>query len=139
MTDMRRVAGIFFAMCSALAGQPIREFLLEPRQATDLSVSGEVTAVTFPGAITAIAGADMLIDDGAKAAVEVDAGAPLRFQVTHAKGVNFLFVRTLDPAATGTLQVKFEGAAYVIQLRAVETARRPARSSNATPRRKRDG
>lgn len=116
---MWRVAGLFVAAWSALSAQTISDFPLDPRKVTDLPVSREVTAVTLPGPITAIAGADMLIDDGGGTALEVDEGTPLRFQVSHAKGANFFLVQSLQPEATGTLTVIFDGAAYVIQLRTV--------------------
>jgi hypothetical protein len=116
---MWRVAGLFVAAWSALSAQTISDFPLDPHKVTDLPVSREVTAVTLPGPITAIAGADMLIDDGRGTALEVDEGTPLRFQVSHAKGANFFLVQSLQPEASGTLTVIFDGAAYVIQLRTV--------------------
>ncbi len=116
---MRRVIGIFLVVMSTLSAQTISEFALDPQKAVELLVSREVTAITMPGAITAVAGADMLIDDGRAAAVEVEEGASLRFHVTHAKGANFLLVQSLQPDATGTLTMIFEGAAYVLQLRTV--------------------
>ena len=60
----------------------------------------------------------MLIDDG-RGATEVEEGAPIRFHVTHAKGTNFLLVRSVQPEASGTLTVIFDGAAYVVQLQTV--------------------
>lgn len=118
---MWKVAGLFVAVWSALAAQTISDFPLDPHKVTDLPVSREVTAVTLPGPITAIAGADMLIDDGRGTALEVEEGAPLRFQVSHAKGANFFLVQSLQPEASGTLTLIFDGAAYVIQLRTVGT------------------
>lgn len=118
---MWKGVGLFLAALSALSAQSISEFALDPLKAVDLPVSREVTAVTLPGAITAVAGADMLIDDGRAAAVEVEEGTPLRFHVTHVKGANFLLVQSLQPEATGTLTVIFDGAAYVLQLRTVAT------------------
>lgn len=105
-------------MASALAAQPIRDLALDPTQAVDLPVSREITTVMFPGAITAVAGADMLIENG-KQAVEVEEGTPLRFHVAHAPGSNFLLVRSLQPDATARLTAIYEGSAYVIQLRSV--------------------
>jgi hypothetical protein len=105
-------------MVSSLAAQTISDFPLDVHKAVELPVSREVTTVTFPGAITAIAGADMLIDDG-RAATEVEEGTPLRFHVTHAKATNFLLVSSAQPDAAGTLTVIFEGGAYVLQLRSV--------------------
>lgn len=116
---MWRVAGIFVAASSALWAQSISDVLLDAHKVTDLPVSREITAVTLPGPITAIAGADMLIDDGRRTGVEIEEGTLLRFQVSHAKGANFFLVQSLQPEATGTLTVIFEGAAYVIQLRTV--------------------
>jgi hypothetical protein len=116
---MWRNAGLFVAAWSALSAQTIGDFPLDAHKVTDLPVSREVTAVTLPGPITAIAGADMLIDDGRGAALEVDESAPLRFQISHAKGANFFLVQSLQPEASGTLTVIFDGAAYVIQLRSV--------------------
>jgi hypothetical protein len=116
---MWKVAGLFIASLSALAAQPIREFPLDPHKVVELPVSREVTTVTFPSPIMAIAGADMLIDDGR--ATEMDEGAPVRFQVTHAKGTNFFLVRAVQPEASGTLTAIFEGAAYIIELQSVAT------------------
>lgn len=118
---MWRHAGLFVAAWSALSAQTISDFALDPRKVTDLPVSREVTAVTLPGPITALAGADMLIDDGRGTTLEVDEGTPVRFQVSHAKGANFFLVQSLQREATGTLTVIFDGAAYVIQLRTVAT------------------
>lgn len=116
---MWRVSATFLAVLSALSAQTISEFALDPQKSVELPVSREVTAITMPGAITAVAGADMLIDDGRAASVEVEEGAVLRFHVTHAKGANFLLVQSLQPEAMGTLTVIFDGAAYVLQLRTV--------------------
>jgi hypothetical protein len=118
---MWKAAGLFVVTWSALAAQTIGDFPLDPHKVTDLPVSREVTAVTLPGPITAIAGADMLIDDGRGNALEVDEGTPLRFQVSHAKGANFFLVQSLQPEASGTLTLIFDGSAYVIQLRTVAT------------------
>lgn len=115
---MWRWAGVFLGVVSALAAQTISDYLLDAHKAVELPVSREVTTITFPAAITAVAGADMLIDDG-RAAIEVEEDAPVRFHVTHAKGTNFLLVRSVQPEASGTLTVIFEGAAYVLQLRSV--------------------
>jgi len=114
------IIGLFLAVASALAAQPIRDLALDPAQAVDLPVSREITTVMFPGAITAVAGADMLIDSG-KQAVEVEEGTPIRFHVTHAPGSNFILVRSLQPEATARLTAIYEGSAYVIQLRSVES------------------
>ncbi len=103
---------------SALAAQAIREFPLDAHSAVELPVSREVTTVTFPAPITAVAGADMLIEDG-RASTEVEEGTPIRFHIAHAKGSNFLLIRNVQPDASATLSVIFEGAAYVVQLQAV--------------------
>src|SRR5450432_4347008 len=116
---MLKFCALFFAVASALAAQPIRDLALDPTQAVDLPVSREITTVMFPGAITAVAGADMLIDNG-RAAVEVDEGTPVRFHVTHAPGSNFILVQSLQPEATARLTAIYDGSAYVIQLRSVE-------------------
>lgn len=115
---MWRFFGLFLGVVSALAGQTIRELTLDPQQAVDLPVSREVTTVMFPGAITAVAGADMLIDSG-RDAVEVEEGTPLRFHVTHPPGSNFILLRSLQADAAGRLTVIYEGSAYVIELRSV--------------------
>ena len=115
---MWRIAVLFLGSWSFLAAQTIGDFLLDAYRIVELPVSREVTALTFPSAVTAVAGADMLIDDG-RAATEFEEGTPLRFHVTHAKGTNFLLVRAVQQEATGTLTVIFEGMAYVLQLRAV--------------------
>ncbi|MGC4074925.1 MAG: hypothetical protein QM760_20985 [Nibricoccus sp.] len=116
---MLRLIGLFFAAAHALAAQPIRDLVLDPTQAADLPISREVTTVMFPGAITAVAGADMLIEGG-KGAVEVEEGTAVRFHVTHAPGSNFILLRSLQPEASGRLTAIFEGSAYVLQLRSVE-------------------
>lgn len=115
---MWRYAGILFGVASALSAQSIRDLTLDPQQAVDLPVSREITTVMFPGALTAVAGADMLIDHG-KESAEVEEGTPLRFHVTHAPGSNFVLVRSLQPEATGRLTAIYDGSAYVIQLRTV--------------------
>lgn len=115
---MWKVAGLFIASLSALPAQTIREFALDAHKAVDLPVSREVTTVTFPGPITAIAGADMLIDDGG-GATEVEEGAPIRFHLTHARGTNFFLVRAVQSDASGTLTAIFDGAAYILQLQSV--------------------
>lgn len=113
-----RMGLLFLGGLSALSAQTIREFSLDAYRSVELPVSREVTTVTFPASIMAVAGADMLIEDG-RAATEVEEGAPIRFHVTHAKGTNFLLVRNVQPDTSATLSVIFEGAAYVFQLRAV--------------------
>ena len=109
---------LFLGGLSALSAQTIREFTLDAHKPVELPVSREVTTVTFPAPIMAVAGADMLIDDG-RGAIDVEEGAPIRFHVTHAKGTNFLLVRNVVPDASATLSIMFEDAAYVFQLRAV--------------------
>ena len=116
---MLRFIGLLFAAAHALAAQPIRELFLDPSQAADLPISREITTVMFPGVITAMAGADMLIEGG-KGAVEVEEGTSVRFHVTHAPGSNFILVRSLQPEAAGRLTAIFEGSAYILQLRSVE-------------------
>lgn len=115
---MLKALPLFIGLASALAAQTIREAKLDPRQAVDLRVSREVTTVMFPGPITAVAGADMLIEGG-KAAVEVEEGTPLRFHVSHAPGSNFILVRSLQPEAAARLTAIYEGSAYVLNLRTV--------------------
>ena len=117
---MWKITGLFLAAAaSAWAVQPISAVALDPQQAVDLPVSREITTVMFPGAITAVAGADMLIEGG-RGPVEIEEGALLRFHVTHAPGSNFILVRSLQPEATARLTVIYEGSAYVIQLHSVE-------------------
>src|SRR4051812_18419472 len=110
--------GIFLAVASALSAQTIRNLALDAQQVVDLPVSREITTVMFPGPLTAVAGADMLIDNGREAS-EVEEGTPIRFHVTHAPGANFILVQSLQPEAAGRLTAIFDGAAYVIQLRTV--------------------
>jgi len=118
---MWKIAGLFFVTAaSAWAVQPISAVALDPQQAVDLPVSREITTVMFPGAITAVAGADMLIESG-RGTVEIEEGALVRFHVTHAPGSNFILVRSLQPEATARLTAIFEGSAYVIQLHSVES------------------
>ena len=111
---------LIFGAATALGAQTIRDVTLDPERAVDLPVSREVTTVVFPGPITAVAGADMLIDSG-KETPEVEEGTPLRFHITHAPGANFLLVRSLQPDAAGRLTAIYEGSAYVIELRSVAT------------------
>ena len=117
---MWRYAVLSLGAATALGVQTIHDFVLDPQQAVDLSVSREITTVVFPGPITAVAGADMLIDRG-KEATEVDESTPLRFHVTHAPGANFLLVRSLQPGVAGRLTAIYEGSAYVIELQSVAT------------------
>ena len=115
---MLKSVSLFIGLASALAAQTIREAKLDPRQAVDLPVSREVTTVMFPGPITAVAGADMLIEGG-KQSVEVEEGTPLRFHVSHAPGSNFILVRSLQPDAAARLTAIYDGSAYVLNLRTV--------------------
>jgi len=118
---MWKITGLFLAAAaSAWAVQPISAVALDPQQAVDLPVSREITTVMFPGAITAVAGADMLIEGG-RGPVEIEEGTLVRFHVTHAPGSNFILVRSLQPEATARLTAIFEGSAYVIQLHSVES------------------
>jgi len=118
---MWKITGLFLAAAaSAWAVQPISAVALDPQQAVDLPVSREITTVMFPGAITAVAGADMLIEGG-RGPVEIEEGALVRFHVTHAPGSNFILVRSLQPETTARLTVIYEGSAYVIQLHSVES------------------
>ena len=118
---MWKAAALFIALLSRLSAQTISELPLDARKVVDLPVSQEITTVTFPDAITAVAGAGMLIDDGQTAAVDADQGAQLRFHVTHVKGANFLLVESLKPDVSATLTVIFEGGAYVLGLHSVAT------------------
>ena len=115
---MLKSLSLCIGLASALAAQTIREAQLDPKQAVDLPVSREVTTVMFPGPITAVAGADMLIESG-KQSVEVEEGTPLRFHVSHAPGSNFILVRSLQPDAAARLTAIYDGSAYVLNLRTV--------------------
>ncbi len=117
---MWKTVALLLAAASALQAQPIRELVLDPRRAVDLPVSREVTTLVFPGPLTAVAGADLLIDDG-KGPVEFEENPALRFHVTHAPGGSFVLVQSLRPDAVGRLTLMFEGAAYVVELHSVET------------------
>ena len=90
---MWKVAVLFVGLVSALVAQTIREFILDPYQAIELPVSREVTTVTLPAPITAVAAADMLIESGG-AAVEVEEGVAADLDV-HAE---LDMDRRLDPA-----------------------------------------
>jgi hypothetical protein len=116
---MWKIPFALLATVLALPAQTIQEFLLDSHKVIDLPVSREVTTVTLPGALTGLAGAGMLIEDGGAAGTDTEETAPLRFHVTHVKGSNFFLVQSLQPVATATLTALFEGAAYVFQLRAV--------------------
>jgi hypothetical protein len=109
----------FLAILAPLSAQTVGDYTLNAHKVVDLPVSREVTAVTLPGPITAIAGTDMLLDGGQATATEVDEGTPVRFHITHVKGSNFFLVQGVQANAVGTLTVIFEGAAYVLQLRDV--------------------
>jgi hypothetical protein len=98
--------------------QAIREIPLNPRVVVDLDVSSEVTTLVFPGPLTAIAGAGMLIDDG-RAPGETDEGSPFRFHVTHAPASNFVLVRSLRPDASARLTSIYKNNAYVFELQTV--------------------
>ena len=113
----RHTIGVL-CLASATLAQTIRELPLNPQQAVDLAVSREITTLMFPSAITAVAGADMLIDRGS-GTVEVEEGTPLRFHVTHAPGSNFILVRSLQPDCFGRLIVIYDAAPFVIHLRSV--------------------
>lgn len=115
---MWRYTGIILGIVSTLSAQTIRDLALDPQQAVDLPVSREITTVMFPGSLTAVVGADMLIDNG-RESTEVEEGTPLRFHVTHAPGSNFILVRSMQPDAIGRLTAIYDGSAYVIQLRTV--------------------
>lgn len=119
MNPLLRSTGLLLSVATALAAQSIRDFALDPTRAVDLSVSREITTVVFPGTITAVAGADMLIESG-KGVVEMQENVPIRFHVTHAPGSNFILIRSLQPETTGRLTAIYEGSAYVLQLRSVE-------------------
>jgi len=116
---MWKIVTSFLAVLAPVCAQTINDFTLDPHKVVDLPVSREVTAVTLPGPITAIAGTDMLLDGGQAAATEVDEGTPVRFHITHVKGSNFFLVQGVQANAVGTLTVIFEGTAYVLQLRDV--------------------
>lgn len=118
MNPLLRLFAFSLAAASALVAQPIRHVSLDPDRAVDVPVSREITTVMLPGLITAVAGADMLIDSG-KAAVELEEGTPVRFHVTHAPGSNFILIRSMQPDATGRLTAIYEGSAYVLNLRTV--------------------
>lgn len=114
-----RIILLFALAASPLFAQPIQEFPLNPRQAVDLPVSREITCVSFPGSVAAVAGAEMLID-AAKGSVEIEENVNVRFHVTHAANSNFVLVRSVQSGATGRLTVIFEDAAYIFNLRSVE-------------------
>ncbi|MBL9188335.1 MAG: type-F conjugative transfer system secretin TraK [Opitutaceae bacterium] len=115
---MLKSLSLFLGLALALAAQSIREATLDPKQAVDLPLSREVTTVMFPGPITAVAGADMLIEGG-RQSVEVEEGTPLRFHVSHAPGSNFILVRSLQPDAVARLTAIYDRSAYVLNLRTV--------------------
>lgn len=113
-----RIVTLAIPLATSLAAATIEEVVLDPRRVTDLAVSREVTTVMFPGPITALAGAEMLIEGGA-ASTEVAEGSPLRFHVSHAPGSNFILIRSLQGDSTGRLTAIYEGAAFVLNLQAV--------------------
>src|SRR5438067_1482194 len=115
---MRRLA-VLLLYALPVTAQTISEYALDPYKAIDLPISQEVTTITLPAPITAVVAADMLIEDGKTGGTDVEEGVPLRFQVTHAPGSNFVLVRSLQSKAEGRLTIIFENAAYVIQLRSV--------------------
>ncbi len=109
---------LLLAVAATLSAQSIRTCTLDPEQVVDLPVSREITTILFPAPITALAGADVLIEDG-KGPAEIDETTPVRFHLTHAPGANFVLARSLQPEATARLTAIFEGSAYVLQLRTV--------------------
>ncbi len=114
---------LFSILCTTVGigkirAEAIREFPLNPRAVVELDVSNEVTTVVFPGPLTAIAGAGMLIDDG-RAGPEAEEGAAIRFHVTHAPASNFVLVRSLRPDATARLTAIYKNNAYVFELQTV--------------------
>ena len=115
---MTRLIFLLLSTATIVLGQPIREVALDPLQSIDLPVSREISTVVFPGPISAVAGSDILLDTG-KANIEIEEGTPLRFQVTHAPGANFILIKNLQAGATARLTAIYEGAAYVIELRSV--------------------
>ena len=115
---MWRFTALFLCAVSISMAQAIREVPLDPEHVVEIPVSREVSTIVFPGPITAVAGADMLIDSG-KESIEVEEGTPLRFHVTHALGANFILIRSLQPDAAARLTAIYEGSAFVIELHTV--------------------
>jgi hypothetical protein len=115
---MWKTWGVTMGLAASLAAQAVREVALDPRQVVEVPVSREVTTILFPGPITAVAGADLLIESG-REPVELEEGTVLRFHVSHAAGSNFLLVRSLQPEAAARLTTIYDGSAYVLQLRTV--------------------
>lgn len=111
---------LIVASVASAQAQAIREYPLNAHAVVELDVSDDVTTIVFPEAITAIAGAGMLIDTG-RAATEVEERADLRFQVSHAPASNFILVRSLRPDAVGRLTAIYKREAYVFELRSVPT------------------
>jgi len=109
----------WLALAMPVLGQTIQDYTLDPHRAIELSVSSEITTLTWPGAISAVAGADVLIEDGAAKELELDEKA--RFHVVHSDGSNFILVRSLKRDTAATLSVIFENAAYVVLLKSAET------------------
>jgi len=109
----------WLALAMPVLGQSIQDLTLDPHRAIELPVSSEITTLTWPGAISAVAGADVLIEDGTAKELEPDEKA--RFHVVHSDGGNFILVRSLKRDTAATLSVIFENAAYVVLLKSVET------------------
>lgn len=114
-----RQSVFFCILTTGMAAQPVLEVAINPRAVVDLPVSREITTLVFPGPITAIAGADMLIDSG-KGGVDAGEDTPLRFHASHAPGSNFVLIRSLQAGASGRLTLIFEGDALVVTLHSVE-------------------
>src|SRR5687768_11586875 len=98
---MQRMAALLLSSLSAVFGQVIYEYPLNPYSSVDLPVSREVTTITLPGPITAVVAADMLTENGRSGVTEVEEGTTLRFHLTHAPDSNFVLVRSLQPNAQG--------------------------------------
>ena len=97
-----------FTTAIALADSPaIQQVWLDDRVVVSVPVAtNRVTTINFPGAITAIDGAD----------ITVDAKTPGRFQLAHTKGSAFLSVRALFPKASANLNIRWNDHTYVFEL-----------------------
>jgi hypothetical protein len=96
----------------AVSAKSIESLTLDERQVVTVSVStNRVTTLTFPGPIDAI---DV-------SGVSVDPKIPAAFQMAHTKGSAFLSLRALEAAGNGNINIRWQGATYVFELREDQT------------------
>jgi hypothetical protein len=87
--------------------QSIQQVWLDDRVVVSVPVAtNRVTTINFPGAITAIDGAGVTVDEK----------TPGLFQLAHTKGSAFLSVRALFPKTSANLNIRWNDHTYVFEL-----------------------